>query len=34
VKSHTLSIYRKLEVSSRSDAVTKARALGLLRHGA
>jgi LuxR family maltose regulon positive regulatory protein len=31
VKSHTLSIYRKLAVSSRSDAVTKARALGLLR---
>jgi LuxR family maltose regulon positive regulatory protein len=34
VKSHTLSIYRKLDVSSRSDAVTKARALGLLRRGA
>jgi len=33
VKSHTLSIYRKLDVSSRSDAVTKARALGLLRRG-
>jgi len=30
VKSHTLAIYRKLDVSSRSDAVTKARALGLL----
>jgi LuxR family maltose regulon positive regulatory protein len=34
VKSHTLSIYRKLDVSSRSDAVTKARSLGLLRRGA
>lgn len=34
VKSHTLSIYRKLDVNSRSDAVTKARALGLLRRGA
>jgi DNA-binding CsgD family transcriptional regulator len=34
VKSHTLSIYRKLDVSSRSEAVTKARALGLLRAGA
>ena len=33
VKSHTLSIYRKLDVSSRSDAVAKARALGLLRRG-
>ena len=34
VKSHTLALYRKLDVSSRSDAVSKARALGLLRHGA
>jgi LuxR family maltose regulon positive regulatory protein len=34
VKSHTLSIYRKLDVRSRSDAVTKARALGLIRRGA
>jgi LuxR family maltose regulon positive regulatory protein len=33
VKSHTLSIYRKLDVSTRSGAVTKARALGLLRRG-
>ena len=34
VKSHTLSICRKLDVSSRRDAVTKARALGLLRRSA
>jgi LuxR family maltose regulon positive regulatory protein len=30
VKTHTLSIYRKLEVSSRNDAVERARTLGLL----
>jgi LuxR family maltose regulon positive regulatory protein len=30
VKTHTLSIYRKLEVSSRHDAVERARTLGLL----
>ena len=30
VKSHTVSIYRKLGVSSRSAAVERARALGLL----
>lgn len=30
VKSHTAAIYRKLAVSSRSDAVTEARRLGLL----
>ena len=33
VKSHTLAIYRKLDVRSRSDAVAKARALGLLHRG-
>lgn len=30
VKTHTISIYRKLEVGSRSDAVERGRALGLL----
>ena len=30
VKSHGTAIYRKLEVSSRSAAVSKARTLGLL----
>ena len=30
VKSHVKSLYRKLEVSSRSDAVERARELGLL----
>ena len=30
VKSHTVAIYRKLGVSSRSDAVARARELGLL----
>ncbi len=30
VKSHCTAIYRKLEVSSRSAAVSKARTLGLL----
>ncbi len=30
VKSHTIAIYRKLGVSSRADAVAKARDLGLL----
>jgi LuxR family maltose regulon positive regulatory protein len=34
VKSHARSIYRKLDVSSRSEAVTRARVLGLLRRGA
>ena len=31
VKRHTLSIYRKLGVESRREAVAKARRLGLLR---
>ena len=30
VKTHTLSIYRKLGVSGRSEAVARARELGLL----
>jgi LuxR family maltose regulon positive regulatory protein len=30
VKTHTISIYRKLEVGSRSEAVERGRALGLL----
>ena len=30
VKTHTMSIYRKLAVSGRSDAVDRARHLGLL----
>lgn len=30
VKTHTVAIYRKLEVASRSDAVDRARELGLL----
>jgi LuxR family maltose regulon positive regulatory protein len=30
VKSHAMAIYRKLSVSSRSEAVERARALGLL----
>lgn len=33
VKTHTLSIYRKLAVSGRSDAVERARALGLVDAG-
>lgn len=32
VKSHTLSVYRKLSVAGRSQAVEKARELGLLDH--
>jgi predicted ATPase len=30
VKTHTLSIYRKLEVTSRTQAIVRAQALGLL----
>ena len=30
VKTHTMSIYRKLDVSSRSEAVARSRDLGLL----
>jgi len=30
IKSQVLSIYRKLDASSRSQAVARARALGLL----
>jgi LuxR family transcriptional regulator, maltose regulon positive regulatory protein len=30
VKSHAMAIYRKLSVTSRGDAVERARALGLL----
>ena len=30
VKTHTVSIYRKLEVASRSEAVARGRGLGLL----
>jgi LuxR family maltose regulon positive regulatory protein len=30
VKSHAMAIYRKLNVTSRSDAVERARSLGLL----
>ena len=30
VKSHIKSVYRKLEVSSRADAVVRAREVGLL----
>jgi ATP/maltotriose-dependent transcriptional regulator MalT len=30
VKSHVKSLYRKLEVSSRADAVERAREVGLL----
>jgi LuxR family maltose regulon positive regulatory protein len=30
VKSHLKSLYRKLEVSSRADAVDRAREVGLL----
>jgi LuxR family maltose regulon positive regulatory protein len=30
VKSHAMSIYRKLDVSSRSEAIQRARELGLL----
>jgi LuxR family maltose regulon positive regulatory protein len=33
VKTHLRSIYRKLDVSSRADAVQRARELGLLPHG-
>jgi LuxR family maltose regulon positive regulatory protein len=31
VKSQALSVYRKLSVSSRTEAVERARALGLVR---
>ena len=31
VKTHLKSVYRKLEVSSRADAVRRARDMGLLR---
>ena len=31
VKTHTLSIYRKLEVANRTQAITRAQELGLLR---
>jgi len=31
VKAHAIAIYRKLECSRRSDAVARARELGLLR---
>lgn len=34
VKSHAKSVYRKLDVSSRADAVTRAREAGLLDQGA
>jgi ATP/maltotriose-dependent transcriptional regulator MalT len=30
VKTQAISVYRKLDVSSRSEAVERARALGLL----
>jgi LuxR family maltose regulon positive regulatory protein len=30
VKSHTRSVFRKLGVSTRADAVSKGRALGLI----
>ena len=30
VKTHTKSIFRKLDVSTRSDAIVRARGLGLL----
>jgi LuxR family maltose regulon positive regulatory protein len=33
VKSHAISIYRKLGVSSRSEAITRAHAFGLLGGG-
>jgi LuxR family transcriptional regulator, maltose regulon positive regulatory protein len=33
VKTHLRSIYRKLDASSRADAVQRARTLGLLPHG-
>jgi LuxR family maltose regulon positive regulatory protein len=32
VKAHAMSIYRKLGVSSRSDAVAKSREIGLISH--
>jgi LuxR family maltose regulon positive regulatory protein len=31
VKAHTIAIYRKLQSAGRSEAVTRARDLGLLR---
>ena len=33
IKTHVKSLYRKLEVSSRADAVGRARELGLLVRG-
>ena len=32
VKSHAISVYRKLDVTSRNDAVERARELGCCRH--
>jgi len=31
VKTHTLTIYRKLEVANRTQAIVRAQELGLLR---